>query len=81
MKNLTSLASLSTKNMTVSLTDPKSSTFFNVIASDSYGFFFSPRLTVIFFSDFGFFFFSQFTIPIDNGDSVKNAEADSQRTL
>ncbi|WZZ50944.1 hypothetical protein YC2023_051051 [Brassica napus] len=37
--------------MTVSLTDPKSSTFFN------------------------------FTIPIDNGDSVKNAEADSQRTL
>ena len=27
------------------------------------------------------YFFLQFTIPIDNGDSVKNAEADSQRTL
>ena len=27
------------------------------------------------------YFFLQFTIPIDNGDSVKTAEADSQRTL
>lgn len=27
------------------------------------------------------FFFGQFTIPIENGNGVKDAEADSQRTL